>query len=62
MSRPQLSALIRCRDEVRGIGPLIDALRDQTISDSIEIVVVDSGSRDGTLEEVRRLKAELSDD
>jgi rhamnosyltransferase len=51
---PRLSALIRCRDEVRGIGALIDALRDQTISDSIEIVVIDSGSRDGTLEEVRR--------
>jgi rhamnosyltransferase len=53
MSRPQLSALIRCRDEVRGIGPLIDALRAQTIGSSIEIVVIDSGSQDGTLEEVR---------
>jgi rhamnosyltransferase len=49
-----LSALVRCRDEVRGIGPLIDTLRAQTMSDSIEIVVIDSGSRDGTLEEVRR--------
>jgi glycosyltransferase involved in cell wall biosynthesis len=60
MSPPQMSALIRCRDEVRGIGPLIDALRAQTglradtKSNSIEIVVVDSGSRDGTVEEVRR--------
>jgi rhamnosyltransferase len=50
----ELSALIRCRDEVRGIGRLIDALREQTIGDRIEIVVIDSGSRDGTLEEVRR--------
>ncbi len=54
MSGPQLTALIRCRDEVRGIGPLIDALRSQTIGESIEIVVLDSGSVDGTLEEVRR--------
>lgn len=54
MSQPQLSALVRCRDEVRGIGRLIDGLRAQTVGNSIEIVVVDSGSRDGTLEEVRR--------
>jgi rhamnosyltransferase len=54
VSEPRLSALVRCRDEVRGIGPLIDALRDQTISESIEIIVVDSGSQDGTLEELRR--------
>jgi glycosyltransferase involved in cell wall biosynthesis len=45
---------VRCRDEVRGIGPLIDALRQQTLSNSIEIVIVDSGSQDGTVEEVRR--------
>jgi rhamnosyltransferase len=52
--KPRLTALIRCRDEERGIGPLIDALRSQTLGHSIEIVVVDSGSRDRTLEEVRR--------
>lgn len=54
VAEPELSALIRCRDEERGIGRLIDALRDQTIADAIEIVVIDSGSRDGTLAEVRR--------
>lgn len=54
MAEPQLSALIRCRDEERGIGSLIDMLRAQTISHSIEIVVVDSGSRDQTVAEVRR--------
>lgn len=54
VSEPRLSALVRCRDEVSGIGPLIDAMRSQTISNSIEIVVVDSGSTDGTLEEIRR--------
>lgn len=54
VSGPRLSALVRCRDEVRGIGPLLDGLRSQTLGDSIEIVVVDSGSRDGTVEEVRK--------
>jgi glycosyltransferase involved in cell wall biosynthesis len=51
---PRLTALIRCRDEERGIGSLIDALRAQTMADAIQIVVIDSGSRDGTLDEVRR--------
>lgn len=54
MADAQLSALIRCRDEEWGIGRLIDGLRAQTIADSIEIVVIDSGSRDGTVAEVRR--------
>lgn len=49
-----LSALIRSRDEERGIGPLIDALRTQTIGEGIEIIVIDSGSRDRTVAEVRR--------
>lgn len=54
MAEPAISALIRCRDEERGIGRLIDALRSQTIAPEIEIVVIDSGSRDRTLDEVRR--------
>jgi rhamnosyltransferase len=51
---PRLTALIRCRDEERGIGALIDTLRAQTLAASLEIVVIDSGSRDGTVAEVRR--------
>lgn len=53
MVDPAISALIRCRDEERGIDRLIDALRGQTIAGSIEIVVIDSGSQDRTLEKVR---------
>lgn len=53
VSGPRLSALVRCRDEVHGVGALLDALRAQTINDSLEIVVIDSGSRDGTIDEVR---------
>lgn len=58
MSAPLLSALIRCRDERRGIGRLIDALRGQTVAGRLEIVVIDSGSRDGSLEEARRRAVE----
>jgi glycosyltransferase involved in cell wall biosynthesis len=51
---PSIAALVRCRDEERGIGRLIDALRAQTTGSQLEIVVVDSGSRDGTLGQVTR--------
>lgn len=53
MAEPRLTALIRCRDEERGIGPLIDSLRAQTMGEALEIVVIDSGSRDGTLAVLR---------
>jgi glycosyltransferase involved in cell wall biosynthesis len=54
VTNPRLTALIRCRDEERGIGLLLDTLHGQTIADAIQIVVIDSGSADGTLEEARR--------
>jgi glycosyltransferase involved in cell wall biosynthesis len=43
-----ISALVRTRDESAGIGKLIDSLRSQTVP--VEIVVIDSGSTDGTIE------------
>jgi rhamnosyltransferase len=54
VSNPRLTALIRCRDEERDIGHVIDVLQAQTIADAIQIVVIDSGSRDATVAEVRR--------
>jgi glycosyltransferase involved in cell wall biosynthesis len=45
-----VSALIRAREEVEGIGPLLDRLRAQTVP--VE-PVVNSGSTDGTLAAVR---------
>lgn len=54
MTNPRLTALIRCRDEELGIGRLVDALQAQTIADAIQIVVVDSGSRDHTVDELAR--------
>ena len=46
-----VSALIRARDEVDGIGPLLDELRRQTLP--VELVVIDSGSTDGTVASAR---------
>ncbi|MGI8631483.1 MAG: glycosyltransferase [Solirubrobacterales bacterium] len=54
MSEPALSALVRCRDEAVGIGRLLDGLAAQELDGGVEIVVVDSGSSDSTLDQVRR--------
>ena len=47
--------VIRARDEAGAIGAVLDRLAEQTLVP--EIVVVDSGSADGTLAEVRRRPA-----
>jgi rhamnosyltransferase len=48
VSEPRASAIVRCRDSERTIERALASLRAQTIEP--EIVVVDSGSRDRTLE------------
>lgn len=48
---PPVSVLIRCRDEAEWLGAVLDAVLDQTVP--AEIVVVDSGSRDGSIEIAR---------
>jgi rhamnosyltransferase len=47
------SVVIRTKDEEPSIGRLIDILRDQTIGDRLELIVVDSGSADGTVSVAR---------
>ena len=47
--------VIRARDEAASIGAVLDRLATQ--SERPEIIVVDSGSRDGTVAEVRRRPA-----
>jgi len=49
---PGVSVVIRCFNERRHIGNLLDALRRQTHTPH-EVIVVDSGSTDGTLDIVR---------
>jgi len=49
MSSPRASLIIRCYNEAEHIGKLLHGISEQTIDD-YEIVLVDSGSTDGTLE------------
>src|SRR3954447_21842731 len=51
--QPLASIVIRTKDEAASIGRLLDILRGQTIAERLELIVVDSGSTDGTLEIVR---------
>lgn len=46
---PEASIIIRCYNEAEHIGKLLSELKRQTFTD-YEIIVVDSGSDDGTLE------------
>lgn len=49
--------IVRAKDEARTIGRTLALLRDQTVRP--EIIVVDSGSTDGTLDIARRLSDTL---
>ncbi len=53
MGSPLASIIIRCYNEREHIGKLLHGISQQTISD-IEIILVDSGSTDGTLEVARQ--------
>jgi rhamnosyltransferase len=44
----KISVVIRCYNEEKHIGTLLDKLKEQTVKD-VEIVVVDSGSTDNTI-------------
>jgi rhamnosyltransferase len=52
MSTPRASVVVRAKNEARAIERTFTALRRQTVR--VEIVVVDSGSTDGTVEIARR--------
>jgi len=47
-NKPFASVVIRCYNEEKHIGRLLHGISQQTIKD-IEIIIVDSGSTDGTL-------------
>jgi rhamnosyltransferase len=48
VSAPQISVVVRAKDKVGTIGETLAALRRQSVE--AEVIVVDSGSTDGTLE------------
>ena len=52
MPEPRASVIVRAKNEARGIERTFKSLRRQTVP--VEIVVVDSGSTDGTVEIARR--------
>jgi rhamnosyltransferase len=46
---PEVSVVIRCRDEARHLGGVLEAVLAQRGAPPFEVVALDSGSRDGTL-------------
>jgi len=50
MSQPQVSLVIRTKDEAEHLGGVLDALAGQSVrGDAVETIVVDSGSQDDTV-------------
>ncbi len=49
MASPTASIVVRCYNERKHIGKLLHGLFEQT-HDEFEVILVDSGSTDGTLE------------
>lgn len=55
----KISVIIRCRNEVVHIGKLLEGILSQDYTDDIEIIVVDSGSDDGTIEVISKYPVKL---
>jgi glycosyltransferase involved in cell wall biosynthesis len=49
-----VSIVIRCRNEARHVGPVLDAVAAQEEAPPFEVLALDSGSCDGTLELLAR--------
>lgn len=58
MADPRVSVVIRCFNEEHHIGTLLEHVYRQTVRDP-QVIVVDSGSTDGTLGVVSRFPAQL---
>ena len=48
--RPSLSIVIRSRNNMKGLQRLLDDVDEQAFSGDVEVIVVDSGSNDGSIE------------
>jgi rhamnosyltransferase len=56
---PRVSVIIRTKNEGTYLERVLQAVHDQDYADSVEIVLVDSGSTDDTLEIARRFAVRL---
>jgi glycosyltransferase involved in cell wall biosynthesis len=54
VAAPAVSIVIRCRDEAGSLGPVLAAVFGQEDSPAFEVIALDSGSRDGTLDVLAR--------
>lgn len=61
MSAPLVSALIPTLNGAATIGPLLEALQRQRARGRLEIIAVDSGSRDGTLDMLEAARVRIID-
>jgi glycosyltransferase involved in cell wall biosynthesis len=59
---PSLSIVVRCRDEREHIGGVLEAVLAQDGAAPFEVVALDSGSRDGTLEILGRYPVRVEHD
>lgn len=59
MSQSQVSIIIRCYNEEQHIGRLLSGIMKQTVKNSIEIIVIDSGSTDATVAIASRYPVKL---
>lgn len=59
MSEPLISVVIPVKNGAATIEKCLEALLAQTVADRLEIIVVDSGSTDGTQELVKKFPARL---
>ncbi|HLK12685.1 MAG TPA: glycosyltransferase family A protein [Candidatus Binatia bacterium] len=50
----EVSIVVRCRDEARHLSPVLDAVAAQEGAPPFEVLALDSGSRDGTLDLLAR--------
>jgi glycosyltransferase involved in cell wall biosynthesis len=57
---PAVSVILRCRNEALHMGPVLDALVEQAFDRPVEVIALDSGSTDGTLDllAARRVRVE----
>jgi rhamnosyltransferase len=53
MSPPPTSVIVRARDEAENLARCLELLREQQVETALETIVVDGGSRDGTVEAAR---------